>query len=62
MIYFLSDAHLGSPAITDHFGHTHLALDIPITDKSRAVFLGDCFEQWTYAQLDEQGNLELKHA
>lgn len=48
MIYFLSDAHL--------------ALDIPITDKSRAVFLGDCFEQWTYAQLDEQGNLELKHA
>lgn len=44
------------------FGHTHLALDIPITDKSRVVFLGDCFQQWTYAQLDEQGNLELKHA
>ena len=41
------------------FGHTHLALDVQITKRSRAIFLGDCFKQWTYARLDEQGNLEL---
>lgn len=43
------------------FGHTHLALDVPIADNSRMILLGDCFEQWTYAQLDEQGNLEIKN-
>ena len=43
------------------FGHTHLALDVPITDNSRMILLGDCFEQWTYAQLDDKGNLEIKN-
>lgn len=43
------------------FGHTHLATEVPITDNSRVILLGDCFEQWTYAQLDEQGNLEIKN-
>ncbi|MBR2167773.1 MAG: hypothetical protein IJ920_05560, partial [Paludibacteraceae bacterium] len=41
------------------FGHTHLAMDVPITDNSRMILLGDCFEQWTYARLDEEGRLEL---
>lgn len=41
------------------FGHTHLALDVPITDNSRMILLGDCFKQWTYARLDEEGHLEL---
>ena len=41
------------------FGHTHLALDVPITDNSRMILLGDCFKQWTYAQLDKNGRLEL---
>lgn len=41
------------------FGHTHTAADIPITDKTRVIFLGDCFAQWTYAQLDEDGQLSL---
>ena len=43
------------------FGHTHLATDVPITDNSRVILLGDCFQQWTYAQLDEKGHLELKN-
>ena len=43
------------------FGHTHLAMNLPLTDRSRVIFLGDCFQQWTYAQLDEQGNLEIKN-
>lgn len=41
------------------FGHTHLAMDVPITDNSRMILLGDCFEQWTYVRLDEEGRLEL---
>ena len=43
------------------FGHTHLATEVPITDNSRVILLGDCFEQWTYAQLDDKGNLEIKN-
>lgn len=43
------------------FGHTHLAMDVTITDNSRMILLGDCFEQWTYAQLDDKGNLEIKN-
>ncbi len=43
------------------FGHTHIAMDIPITDNSRVILLGDCFKQWTYAQLDEKGNIEIKN-
>lgn len=43
------------------FGHTHLAMEVPIKDNSRAIFLGDCFKQWTYARFDEQGNIEIKN-
>lgn len=41
------------------FGHRHIALDLQITKESRVVVLGDLFKQWTYAKMDEKGNLEL---
>lgn len=41
------------------YGHRHIALDLQIKKDSRVVILGDFFKQWTYAKLDEKGNLEL---
>ena len=43
------------------FGYRHLAKDVRISDSSRVILLGDCFRQWTYACLDEQGSLVLCH-
>lgn len=41
------------------FGHRHIELDLQIASGSRVVILGDCFQQWTYAKLDNKGNLTL---
>lgn len=41
------------------FGHRHIELDLMLPSKSRVVLLGDCWRQWTYAQLDEQGHCLL---
>ena len=41
------------------FGHRHIELDLQITKQSRVVILGDCFQQWTYAKLDNRGRLTL---
>ena len=41
------------------FGHRHIELDLQIASGSRVVILGDCFQQWTYAQLDNSGKLSL---
>lgn len=41
------------------FGHRHIALDLPITQDSRVIILGDCFRQWTYAKMNEKGELTL---
>ena len=41
------------------FGHRHIELDLQIASGSRVVILGDCFKQWTYAKLDDKGNLSL---
>jgi len=41
------------------FGHRHIELDLQIASGSRVVILGDCFKQWTYAKLDNHGNLTL---
>ena len=41
------------------FGHRHVELDLQISRSSRVVILGDCFQQWTYAQMDERGQLTL---
>ncbi len=41
------------------FGHRHIELDLQITRDSRVLILGDCFQQWTYAQMDEEGRVSL---
>ena len=41
------------------FGHRHIELDLELATGARVIILGDCFRQWTYAAMDEQGNLSL---
>lgn len=41
------------------FGHRHIELDLELATGARVIILGDCFRQWTYAAMDEQGKLEL---
>lgn len=43
------------------YGHRHIALDLPITSDSRVIILGDCFQQYTYARMDEKGEVTLNH-
>ncbi len=42
------------------FGHRHIDLDLQINPSSRVIILGDCFKLFTYAQMDHDGNLQLK--
>lgn len=44
------------------FGHRHIDLDLQIAPSSRVVILGDYFKLFTYAQIDHDGNLQLKTA
>ena len=44
------------------FGHRHIELDLMLSRNSRILILGDCWQQFTYAQMDEQGNTTLKIA
>ncbi|MCQ2311802.1 MAG: UDP-2,3-diacylglucosamine diphosphatase, partial [Paludibacteraceae bacterium] len=41
------------------FGHRHIELDLMISRESRVIILGDMFKLWTYAQMSEEGRLEL---
>ena len=41
------------------FGHRHIELDLELATGARVVILGDCFRQWTYAAMTEQGSLQL---
>ena len=41
------------------FGHRHIELDLQIARDSRVVILGDCWRLWTYARMDEKGNIIL---
>ncbi len=41
------------------FGHRHIDLDLQITKDSRVIILGDCFKLFTYAQLNEKGEMQL---
>lgn len=51
------------PAQRDYyiFGHRHIELDLQLQTGARVLILGDMFKQWTYAQMDEQGNLWLNN-
>ena len=42
------------------FGHRHIELDLELATGARIIILGDCFRQWTYAAMDEQGKLSLQ--
>lgn len=37
------------------FGHRHIELDLQISRTARVAILGDCFRQWTYATLSDDG-------
>ena len=41
------------------FGHRHIELDLELAGGARVIILGDCFRQWTYAAMTEQGQLQL---
>ena len=51
--------HNPSPVDYYIFGHRHIELDLELASGARVIILGDCFRQWTYAQLDDNGKLEL---
>lgn len=41
------------------FGHRHIMLDLMLTKKSRMLILGDWLQFFSYAVLNEQGEMEL---
>ena len=43
------------------FGHRHIELDLMLSRASRILILGDCWQQFTYAQMDEQNNTILNY-
>lgn len=44
------------------FGHRHIELDLMIKTGARVLILGDFFQQWTYAQMNEQGEILLMNS
>ena len=43
------------------FGHRHIELDLMLSRNSRILILGDCWQQFTYAKMDNQGNTMLNN-
>ncbi len=41
------------------FGHRHIELDLQLTRNSRILILGDCWRLWTYACMNEKGEITL---
>ena len=41
------------------FGHIHSAADYPLSERSRALFLGEWIEEPHYAVMDAEGNMKL---
>jgi UDP-2,3-diacylglucosamine hydrolase len=44
------------------FGHRHIELDLMLSRNSRIIILGDCWQQFTYAQMDDLGNTILNNS
>ena len=44
------------------FGHRHIELDLMLNRDSRIIILGDCWQQFTFAQMDNQGNTTLHNS
>lgn len=43
------------------FGHRHIELDFALSTSSRVLILGDMFQQFTYAQMDDAGQITLQN-
>lgn len=41
------------------FGHRHIELDLLLASDARVLILGDCFRQWTYAKMTEEGEVTI---
>lgn len=41
------------------FGHRHIELNLMISRDSQVIILGDCFRQWTYGQMDADGQFTM---
>lgn len=39
------------------FGHRHIELDLQLSSGARVIILGDMFKQYTYAAMDDNGEL-----
>lgn len=59
ILFAKEQEHLGYHRDYYIFGHRHIELDLQITADSRVLLLGDCFQQWTYAKLDNRGRLSM---
>ena len=44
------------------FGHRHIELDLMLSRDSRIIILGDCWQQFTFAQMDKLGNTILNNS
>ena len=42
------------------FGHRHIELDLQLATSARVIILGDMFRLYTYATMDEKGEVELR--
>ncbi len=43
------------------FGHRHIELDLELASKARVIILGDMFKLYTYAAMDENGQLTMEN-
>ncbi len=41
------------------FGHRHIELDLMLATDARVIILGDMFRQWTYARINDKGEITL---
>ena len=42
------------------FGHRHIELDLQLATSARVIILGDLFKLYSYAAMDDNGNIELR--
>ena len=57
LLLFFGKEQLGNHHDYYIFGHRHIELDLMLSRDSRIMILGDCWQQFTYAQMD---NYELR--
>lgn len=41
------------------FGHRHIELTLTLSTSAQVVIVGDMFRQWTYARMNDNGQIEL---